>query len=121
MADKPEHIVVVGGVRHAGRPDGSTCRRCQHCGGQSWYTKASQANALAMAGRMGASIKWICLACVPRVHVADDFEVGAYSPEQIAELHAAGIDESAEQLQAKVQEMGHALLRDALRRKGPGK
>lgn len=104
-------LVAVGGIEC--RSPGSQCRRCELCGGQAWFTKGSIANALKTAA--GSRIKWICLLCLPRCEIAGDAEVAGYSAEQIAELHAGGIDASAEQLQAKVQTMGRRLL-DVARR-----
>jgi hypothetical protein len=102
-----EGLVAIGALVQRG--PGSQCRRCELCRGPAWFTKASAANALKVAA--GGRITWICEGCLDRVEAAPEASVAAYSPEQIAELHAAGIDASAEQLQDKVQRMGRALLR----------
>ena len=96
------------------RSPGSNARKCERCGGLAWFTKASIANALTVAA--GAPITWICEGCISEVEAADDATVPAFTAAQIAELHAAGVDASAEQIQAALQRTGKALLRRKGRR-----
>jgi hypothetical protein len=106
-ADGPPVIVAVGGPEPSA--PGSQARACSECGALAYFSKAGRAAILAQA--KGGPVRWICLGCVDAVPAPSDLQIAPYTQEQVAEIHAAGYDFSAEQIQGIVQEIGGELLR----------
>lgn len=83
-------------------------RKCADCRGPVWITGAGARHALAMAE--GRPVRWVCLPCAARAGAPPETVIGEMSAEQIRDIHAAGVDLTAEQIQAKAQELTRQLL-----------
>jgi len=82
---------------------GSQARRCADCGELCYFSPSTRAKVAKIVGH----VKYICMACIPDDSLS---AVEEFNDEQIAEIHAAGIDMSKDQINAVMREHMKAFL-----------
>lgn len=88
-------------------------RTCKKCGGSAYVTASTIAHMRTVAA--GKPLRFICLLCV-QGEPDTDFKLMPFNSEQIAEIHAAGIDMSADQINAESKRLLEMLIKRSPKR-----